>query len=75
MSEPFPKLCRDCRFAFMPDGDVLYRCSHPRVNATSAWALSASERFAGVACPDERRKTGWFANCGMKGKLWEKRDE
>ena len=73
MSEPFPKLCRECKYAFMPDSDHMYRCSHPKVNAADGWALAAPERWAGVSCHAERNRAGWLAKCGMKGKLWDQR--
>lgn len=45
---------------------------NPLINKNDAWALSATT-FTGSDCHTERER-GWFAKCGMKGKLYEARD-
>ena len=76
MSKPFPALCKDC-FHSLPEerSEWNLKCHHPLVNADDSWALaSASSRPGGSGsnCRNER-EIKWFAKCGMKGKLWQKK--
>jgi hypothetical protein len=72
MSKPYPALCRECKWSRKEDNRGSYlRCVHPIVNANDPWALSGGSNNYGSDTHNEREKRGWFANCGMKGKLWE----
>lgn len=76
MKKPFPVLCKDCKWSYMPEDRYNLRCGHPKVNARNAWALgsvTAEGDAAGKSCTDERGEK-WFAQCGMKGKLWEPKE-
>lgn len=74
MTTPFPKLCRDCKWALDRE-EVTVRCVNPVVNAADAYALSCGrECFRGSSATSERMRVGWFAKCGMKGKQWEPRE-
>ena len=76
MNKPFPALCNECRHATEDkQSPWLHKCSHPRVVAADSYALSQNYegRSAGSSCYDQRRKTSWFAPCGIRGKLWEPR--
>lgn len=77
MTKPFPALCKDCCWSKPEErSEWCLRCHHPKVNSTDAWALSAASTNmlgGGTSCTEERRKRGLFVQCGMKGKLWEKR--
>ena len=73
-SKPFPVLCMDCRYSKPePNSSWNNRCFHPKVVASDSWALANNHegKPTGVSCHDERRKRSIFAQCGMKGKLWE----
>ena len=72
MSNPFPKLCRDCKHS-APSKDSAWslRCHHPIVNANDAWALASVEDHAGTGCREEREKRFFAGKCGMAGDLWE----
>ena len=67
------KFCKDCKHS-QPERDSSWRlrCMNPLINKNDAWALSATT-FTGSDCHTERER-GWFAKCGMKGKLYEARD-
>lgn len=69
------KTCKDCKFS-KPDStyDWELRCQNIEVNSKDAWALG-SAKFKGKSAVEERRNTGFFAVCGMKGKLWEQKTE
>lgn len=73
MSKPFPALCKDCKFAAPEErSEWTLRCHNPIVNAKDEWALasnSSSANGCGTSCREER-SIKWFAECGMKGKLW-----
>jgi hypothetical protein len=78
-SKPFPRFCRDCRFS-KPErhSDWNNRCFNPVVNANNSWALATNGyegSISGADCHDERSKRSPFAKCGMKGKLWEPRED
>ena len=76
MSKPYPALCRECKWSRKEDNrDSYLRCVHPIVNANDPWALSKGSNNYGSDTHNERQKRGWFANCGMKGKLWESKDD
>lgn len=65
------KFCKDCTYSF-PDKNSPWnlRCQHPQINSKDPWALAQTE-FTGSECRLERDKTGWFAACGQRGRLWE----
>jgi hypothetical protein len=72
--KPFPAKCADCKHSQPEDGfEWNNRCHHPIVNSRDSWAL-ANNKSHGSSCRDERER-GWFAPCGMKGKLWEAKTE
>ena len=74
MSRPYPALCKDCKWSRSEENrDWYLRCVHPVINANDSWALSRgkADTAYGSDAQQERSKTGWFAKCGMKGKLWE----
>lgn len=76
MKKPFPALCKDCKWTVKPDWAHNLRCYHPKVVGQDAWALgsiSGVGEAAGKSCTDERGEK-WFAQCGMKGKLWEPKE-
>jgi hypothetical protein len=77
ISKPFPALCLDCKHA-KPERPNSWnnRCFHPEVVAADAWALANNHEGQpyGVSCRDERQKKLWFAPCGMKGRLWERKE-
>jgi hypothetical protein len=71
MNKPFPKFCKDCAHSEpVVDSEWNLQCFHPVVNSKDPWALSASPRYKGTSCREERQSV-WFAPCGRKGKLWE----
>lgn len=67
-----PRLCKDCAHS-TPDTSSPWtlRCKNPQVNALDPWALSYAD-FVGTSCREEREKR-WWAQCGLKGKLYEPR--
>lgn len=72
MAKPYPAFCRDCKWSHIEEGrDWNLRCINPIINANDSWALSTTKMGRGSDAQREREKTGWFAKCGMKGKLWE----
>ena len=71
-----PVFCKDCKWSWkLKDSDWEIRCLNPHVNANSSWALSCGTEISGTAASTERSDKSWFAKCGMKGKLWEPKDE
>lgn len=76
MTKPFPALCRDCKHS-KPEvrSEWNLRCQHPVVNARDPWALSNAADNRGTDCRGERERTSWFAKCGMRGKLWEPKEQ
>jgi len=69
-----PKFCKDCKWSEPEESSNWnLRCKNPIVNSKDSWAL-AHATFHGSNCRDERER-GFFSACGMKGKLWEKKDE
>ena len=73
--KPFPALCMDCKYAEPePRSTWNNRCHHPKVVASDAWALANNHEGQpyGSECRSERKKI-WFAPCGAKGKLWERK--
>ncbi len=74
MAKPFPALCRDCQWSRAEEGrEWSLRCVHPVINANDSWALSRGNGEYGSDAQRERSKKGWFAKCGMKGKLWKRK--
>jgi len=73
MSKPYPEFCVECKWS-VPEknSEWALRCLNPKVNAKDTWALSAASIGEGTSCRAER-EVEWFAACGMKGKLWEKK--
>jgi hypothetical protein len=65
-----PKFCKTCKYSEAEDTWSSLRCSNHQVNAENPWAL-AYIKHNGSECLEERRKTSWFAKCGIKGKLYE----
>ena len=73
--KPFPALCMDCKHAKPERGSNWNnRCFNPKVVASDSWALANNDQGApyGSSCQAERKKI-WFAKCGAKGKLWERK--
>jgi hypothetical protein len=71
-----PRYCVTCRHhVILGKSAVSYgdlRCCHPVLIAKSPLALTRrAEHVASVDCYAERADTSWFADCGVKGKLWE----
>lgn len=62
------KFCADCTHS--SKAIIQLRCKHPKLLKNSSVALASSDRN-GVLCFYERLERGWFAKCGIKGKLWE----
>jgi len=78
MNKPFPLLCLDCKYSEAdPNSNWSHKCFHPKVVANNAWALSSNfeGKPYGVSCQGERKKRSWFAPCGMRGKLWEPKND
>lgn len=70
-----PKLCMDCKWSEEDKSSSWnHRCFNPKVVMKDYWALANNREGQpyGTECTDERRKI-FFAACGQKGKLWEKR--
>ena len=77
MTKPFPALCKECKWSVAEnDREWNVNCVHPKVNACDPYALGGGPgRIYGTGCVEERKRIGLFAKCGMKGKLWEPKDE
>lgn len=75
MLKPFPVLCKECKFSIPEEhSEWNLRCINPIINAKDPFALATnSVKIHGSDCRRERSKT-WFIRCGMKGKLWEKKN-
>ena len=75
MSKSPVVFCRDCKFS-APDQSSPWslRCHNPEVNRHDSWALASSDQGRGTDCTTERRATGWFLICGVKGKLYEPKE-
>lgn len=71
-----PRLCKDCKF-HRPEPKSLWNnlCTHARVVAVFPFALAGNREGepAYPQCHEERSKRGWWAPCGMRGKLWSPR--
>jgi hypothetical protein len=64
-----PKFCKDCKHSTLePRSEWNLMCTHPRVVGKNAYAL-ARANYKGTDCSGERQ-LGWFAPCGMRGRLW-----
>ena len=72
LGENMIKLCRECKWPANRESALGLRCVHPMVNSRDPWALAASEGSPVGTCARFERSRGWFAPCGMKGKLWER---
>lgn len=77
------KFCKDCKWARTNKTGSTYalRCIHELVVSEYPWALSRwkdqtedDEYNCGTGCHEERSKK-WFAKCGIKGKLWEAKND
>jgi hypothetical protein len=69
------KLCSDCKWSKAVEGSAWeLKCVNPYVNRKDSWALSRLV-FAGSDCTAERDKKFFFGECGMRGKLWEQKDD
>ena len=75
------KFCKDCKWSRESKTTKELRCVNPYVVAKDSHALSTVgdivdsntvEYNYGKSCWSEREMK-WFAVCGMKGKLWEKK--
>ncbi len=67
------KLCRNCKYSMHePDREWYLRCVNPIVNSRDPWALSSGKTYGSSA--QEERSKKWSGKCGIKGKLWEKKD-
>lgn len=73
----FPKLCMNCKWS-KPDGNSSWsnRCFHPKVVMHDSFALGNNREGDpyGVSCSSERDKRSWFAQCGMRGLLYEAKE-
>lgn len=77
MTAIFPKLCLDCKYSKPEERSTWSnRCFHPKVIAADSWALANNNEGKpyGVTCRDERQRRSWFAPCGMKGRLFERKE-
>lgn len=72
----YPKVlrCANCKWS-APIRDWDLKCTHPIVNAGDPYYLSYGTQKLGSDCTDQRRQTGWFAKCGIKGRLYEPRND
>lgn len=78
MKKPFPALCKDCKWSRKYSEGFGLRCYHPEVVAKNAWALSQSDAEGnayGKDCREEREVRWPWGFCGMRGALWEPKDE
>ena len=67
-----PKYCLECKWSKPQEYyEWNLKCVNPYVNAKDSWALAAT-KIEGSSARDEREKR-YFAECGMKGKLWEQK--
>jgi hypothetical protein len=73
MKKPYPVFCMDCRWSDKTVEKTNLCCFHPKVLSRDPWALG-NGTSCGETCHVERAK-GWFAACGMRGKLWVSRDD
>lgn len=72
----FPKLCLDCRYSKRDERSPwTHKCFNVKVVSRDSWALSSNceGEPSGSSCQQERGRTSYFAPCGMRGKLWEKK--
>lgn len=73
MNKPYPALCSECRHSTPEErSSWALRCTHPKVNGADPWALASAQKANGTDCRGERERKSWFAQCGIKGKLWER---
>lgn len=63
------KICKNCAWSI---GHDILRCGNPTVNSSNAVFLAYGNNSS-VFCTEEREKRGFFAKCGVKGKLWKLR--
>jgi len=75
MNYPTVKRCIDCRWSVKRNDRWDMACQHPLVNAADPYFLSYDHAKLGSDCTDQRRQTGLFAKCGMRGKLFEFRED
>ena len=76
------KFCKDCKWSRSNSRSTYeLRCIHDLVVAEYPWALARwkdpseeTEYNYGTGCHEERSKK-WFAKCGIKGKLWDPKND
>lgn len=67
------KYCANCVYARMEKSPYdMLKCLNTYVLSNDAGEL-ANVRPKGKDCTEERRQTGWFSVCGIKGKKFEKK--
>lgn len=71
--KPFPALCRSCSYA---TDSWPRQCTHPEVIAASPWAPAKGFQGVpyGVECSERNLERGYFAPCGIEGKLWKPKE-
>lgn len=75
MVYPNVKRCADCKWS-VPNKDRWdLRCTHPLVNAADPYFLSYTLETIGTDCTHQRENKSWKAKCGLKGKLFEPRND
>ena len=76
------KFCKDCKWSRTDKSSYEVRCVHSSVVANDPWALTRmnTEHYedrdfgCGKSCHEERSQK-WFGKCGIKGKLWETKND
>lgn len=70
------RLCRECRHS-VPITEISgeLKCTNPIVNRKDSFALASGKPFRGSSTIVERTKKWPFGECGMRGALWEKKDD
>jgi len=73
------KFCRDCAYACRMKkgkGKIMkshkWRCAHPKVVDRRTNFVTGKVRVILGVCSSQRT-ADWWAQCGEKGKLWERR--
>ncbi len=67
------KYCKQCAWHVpsIVGWDIPHiKCTNPLVNKKAPDIL-ADNTINGIPCVTERRKTGWFSACGIKGKQFK----
>jgi hypothetical protein len=69
MSKSFPRYCKNCKwYRYNSQYGTHTLCDNPILNSKNPDSLSST--LPGVLCKPERSKK-YFGLCGIKGKLWE----